>query len=120
MNYYKIMNNNMVIDILKEEPCYVRYLTGAKRIIAVQKDAANGVMGSDKNTVYHLEGTINNFPNILTTVTILKIELEEYKALETQFSIYARENANLRNEINEVKKQLDRQNDILQQILFKL
>ena len=63
MVFYKITNNNMVVDIFKEQPRYIRYLTNSKRAIAVQKNAANGVMGSDKNTIYHLEGTINNFPD---------------------------------------------------------
>ena len=35
MVFYKITNNNMVIDIFKEQPRYIRYLANSKRAIAV-------------------------------------------------------------------------------------
>ena len=44
-------------------------------------------MGSDKNTIYHLEGTVNNFPDEKITVTVTEIGAEEYNALATQFAI---------------------------------
>lgn len=120
MVFYKITNNNMVVDIFKEQPRYIRYLTNSKRAIAVQKNAANGVMGSDKNTIYHLEGTINNFPDEKITVTVTEIGAEEYNALATQFAIQAKENANLRKRLANVEEQLSTTNDLLTQLLAKL
>ena len=116
---YKVMCNNMVIDLLKEIQ-YVRYMKNSKRWIGTDSQSANGVIGSDRNTVYHIQGRKCVCPEELKKVEIYEIGLEEYTALETQFAIQRKENEDLRNELRALKSQLDNQNLLLQQILAKL
>ena len=82
--YYKIMNNNMIIDLLTEAR-WVRYLPNSKRLIATDSQAANGIMGSDNDTVYHLFGKPYTFNKELKTVEVVKIDYNEYERLKTQF-----------------------------------
>jgi len=44
--YYKLMNNDIVIDILRKV-CYVRYLSKSKRWVITDPQSAHGVRGSD-------------------------------------------------------------------------
>lgn len=110
----------MVVDLLNDTVCYVRYLSRQKRLVVTDSQTANGVMGSDKDTVYHLEGTINNFPDEKITVAVIEIGTEEYNALANQFAIQAKENANLRNRLASMEEQLSTTNDLLTQLLAKL
>ena len=116
---YKIMYNNMVVDLLKEVQ-YVRYMKNSKRWIGTDSQSANGVMGSDGNTVYHIQGRNCPCSEELKTVEVVQIEQAEYEALATQFAIQRKENEDLRNELKDVRAQLHEQNLLLQQILAKL
>lgn len=82
--FYKIMHNNMVIDLLTEIS-WVRYLPNSKRLVVTDSQSANGIMGSDHNTVYHLFGKPYNFVADLKTVEVVRIEKVEFEALQTQF-----------------------------------
>lgn len=82
--FYKIMYNNMVIDLLTEIS-WVRYLPNSKRLVVTDSQSANGIMGSDHNTVYHLFGKPYNFVADLKTVEVVRIEKAEFEALQTQF-----------------------------------
>ena len=84
--FYKIMYNNMVIDLLNEVR-WVRYLPNSKRLIATDSQAANGVMGSDHDTVYHIFGKPYTFTNEVKTVEVVKIDALEYDRLQTQFML---------------------------------
>lgn len=117
--FYKLMSNNMVIDLLKEAQ-WVRYLPMSKRFIGTDSQAANAIMGSDHNTIYHVFGKPYNFVSDLKTVEVVKIDAVEYSRLETQFAIQRQENDNMRSEIASLKKQLDSQNNLLEAILAKL
>ena len=116
---YKIMYNNMVVDLLKEVQ-YVRYMKNSKRWVGTDSQSANGIIGSDGNTVYHILGRKCSCQEDLKKVEIFQIEQEEYEALATQFAIQRKENENLRNELKDVREQLNQQNLLLQQILAKL
>lgn len=116
---YKLMYNNMVIDLLKNIS-YVRYLKNSKRWIGTDSQSANGVLGSDGNTIYHLQGRKCPCPEELKAVEVQQIGPEEYEALATQFAIQRKENEDLRNELRDLKSQLNDQNALLQQILAKL
>ena len=50
----KIIHNNLIIDVCKEAN-YVRFLTNNKRFVRSNKEIANGIIGSDDNTIYHLK-----------------------------------------------------------------
>lgn len=116
---YKLMCNNMVVDLLKEIQ-YVRYMKNSKRWIGTDSQSANGVMGSDGNTVYHLQGRKCVCPEELKMVEIFPIELEEYEVLANQFAIQRKENEELRNELKDLRNQLNTQNELLQKILARL
>lgn len=120
MNYYKLTSNNMVVDLIEGKPRYIKYLPSAKRIIAVQQDVANGVMGSDGETIYHLFGKTNNFPENKQSVIVCEINKDEYGGLATQFSIQRQENSKLREEVASLKKQITEQNELLKMLLEKL
>lgn len=117
---YKLVHNNMVVDLLPEEVCYVRYLSRQKRVVITDSQSANGVMGSDKNTIYHLQGTTSTFPEEKTTVRVVEITPAEYDVLAEQFSIQVKENAALRDEVAALKTQIASNNELLAQILAKL
>ena len=104
--FYKIMNNNMVIDLLNEVR-WVRYLPNSKRLVATDSQAANGVMGSDHNTVYHIFGKPYTFANEIKTVEVVKIDALEYDKLRTQFMLQKQENDAMKNEIGNLKAQLN-------------
>lgn len=116
---YKIMSNNMVVDLTKKLH-YVRYLKNSKRWIGTDSQSAHGIMGSDDNTIYHLQGRKCPCSQELKTVEIHEIGPEEYEALSVQFSIQRQENESLRNELKDLRKQMNEQNNLLQQILAKL
>lgn len=116
---YKLMYNNMVVDLLKKLQ-YVRYMKNSKRWIGTDSQSANGIMGSDNNTIYHLQGRLCPCSEDLKTVEVQEIGPEEFEALSIQFSIQRKENEELRNELKDVREQLSVQNSLLQQILAKL
>lgn len=116
---YKLVYNNMVVDLIKKLQ-YVRYMKNSKRWIGTDSQSANGIMGSDNNTIYRLSGRNCACTDVLKTVEVFEIGPEEYEALSVQFSIQRKENEDLRNEIKDLKTQLSEQNLLLQQILSKL
>lgn len=117
---FKLVHNNMVVDLLPQEVCYVRYLPRAKRLIVTDSQSANGVKGSDNNTIYHLQGTISTFPEEKTSVQVIEITPEEYEVLASQFAIQAKENEELRGRLTHVEEQLSTTNNLLAKLLAKL
>lgn len=117
--FYKVLHNKMLIDLLTGIE-YVRYLPKQKRIVRTDSQSANGIMGSDMNTVYHLVGRPYTFPNEIKSVEVVRISEEEYGRLSTEFAIATQENENLRHEMRILKKQLSNQNIMLELILAKL
>lgn len=80
---YKVIFNNLVIDIM-EKPRYTRFLPKSQRVVATDRLAATGIMSSNGEEVYHLEGKTNNYPEKLKTVQLVKIEKEEFERLKSQ------------------------------------
>ena len=80
---YKVIFNNLVIDIM-EKPRYVGFLPKSQRIVGTDRLAATGIMSSNGEEVYHLEGKTNNYPEKLKTVQLIKIEKEEFERLKSQ------------------------------------
>lgn len=115
----KILHNNMIIDISKSER-YVKYSPQTQRFISCTKDFANGVMGSDNDTVYHLSGRIKNFPIELKTVTVKSISEEEYERLSTEIVLRNTKEADLKKEVDDLKQMVQQQNDLIQQLISKL
>jgi len=117
--FYKVLHNNMLVDLLTEVQ-WVRYLPRQKRIINTDSQSANGILGSDRNTVYHLAGKQNTFDTNVKSVEIVRISEEEYGRLSTEFAIAKKENADLRAEMQLLKRQLSTQSAMLERILYKL
>lgn len=116
--YYKVLNNNMVIDLLTEVR-YIRYLSNFNRVLACQKGAAHGIVGSDGETIYKLEDSPSNILEDKKIVNLVEISAEEYSALSTQFAIQKKENEDLRKEVEELKSMVSEQNELLKQLLQK-
>ena len=115
----KIIYNNMIIDVVNQEK-YVRYLPKLQRVINSEKQIANGIMGSDNNTIYHLRGTINNFPYELKSVNVQRIDKKEYEKLTTQLMLEKSQESDLRQEVDGLKAMIKEQNSLIQQLLAKL
>lgn len=116
---YKILHNNMLIDLLTEIE-WVRYLPRQKRLVKTDSQSANAIMGSDHNTAYHIAGRPYTFDGEVKTVEVIKISEEEFGRLSTEFAIVKKENEDLRSEMKSLKNQLESQSDLLTQILAKL
>lgn len=80
---YKVVFNNLIIDIM-EKPRYTRFLSKSERVVGTDRLAATGIMSSNGEEVYHLEGKTNNYPEKLKTVQLVKIEKEEFERLKSQ------------------------------------
>lgn len=80
---YKVIFNNLVIDIM-EKPRYTRFLPKSQRVVGTDRLAATGIMSSNGEEIYHLEGKTNNYPEKLKTVQLIKIEKEEFERLKSQ------------------------------------
>lgn len=117
--FYKLMNGEIVVDLLRDAQ-YVRYLPRAKRWVNTDALSANGILGGDGDTVYHLYGRACACPENLIKVRPIQIEEAEFLALKSQMAASQAENKALRQEIDALKEQLDAQSSLLQQILAKL
>jgi hypothetical protein len=53
----------------------------------VDEKQANGIIGSDGKTVYHLLNTKNTFTEIKKSVEIISIDKEEYDKLTTEIMV---------------------------------
>ena len=119
---YKVIFNNLVIDIM-EKPRYTRFLPKSQRVVGTDRLAATGIMSSNGEEVYHLEGKTNNYPEKLKTVQLIKIEKEEFERLKSQKTEIKEETlvpAAVQNQIDALAamvSQLSAQNEtLLQQI----
>ena len=117
--FYKLMNGEIVVDILRKAQ-YVRYLPRSKRWVNTDAMSANGILGGDGDSIYHLHGRTCACPDTLARVRVVEIDEIEYQALASQMSASRAENLALKKEIDSLKAQLNEQNALLQQILAKL
>ena len=115
----KIIYNNMVLDVCKTEK-YVKYIEEIGRFISTSKDLANGILGSDSNTVYHLAGTIDNFLFKSKTVTVEQINQQEFSELAGKLMVQKEEDAKLKEDVESLKQMVTQQNFLIQQLLEKL
>lgn len=115
----KIIYNNLIIDLCREER-YLKYLPQQNHYIEVKKYLANAILGSDNNTVYHLSGTPYNFPNEIKSVKVKEIEETEYKTLAAQRILQDSQTEGLREEVDSLKQAVIKQNELIQQLLNKL
>ena len=98
---YKLIYNNQIIDVL-EHASYVKFLPKTKKLISVDEKQANGVIGSDGKTVYHLLNTKNTFTEIKKSVEIISIDKEEYDKLTTEIMV----NQNLEERVQQLEQMI--------------
>lgn len=117
--FYKVMNNDIVMDLLREVH-YVRFLPKSKRWVLTDPQSAQGIMGSDCETIYYLEGrsTTNETEGI--KVVLEEITKEEYDNLAITIAAQRRETTALQKRIDSLENQIKEQNLLLEQILAKL
>jgi len=73
---YKVIHNNKVIDVIRN-PHFVKFLTSG-HIAMTGKTTAQGIVGSDNQTVYSFKPTIHQNVKV---VVIKEISLEEFNRL---------------------------------------
>lgn len=115
----KIVYNNLIIDLCKKER-YLKYLPEQGRFVEVKQYCANAILGSDGNTVYHLFGTPYNFKEKIKTVAIQDIDKAEFEKLHSQLILQSSEQNEIKNEMNELKSMVTKQNELIAELLKKL
>ena len=78
---YKIICNNQVVDLLQNEPIYVRFQNRFNRAKPTDKSSAQGFVGSDNKTVYILPGNIRPANKTWRFGTLCKISEVEFNKL---------------------------------------
>lgn len=101
---YKVIYNNLIIDVM-EKPRYVRFLPKSQRIVGTDRLAATGIMSSNGEEIYHLEGKPNQFIEEVKTVRLVKIEEEEFKKLTTEITSMKEESVLIQNQ--DLQNQID-------------
>lgn len=117
--FYKLMSNDIVIDILPEI-YYMRYLPKSNRWVGTDKQSAHGVLGSDQNTIYYLQGTVSACEENYKYVSIQTISKEEYDRYANEIALKNKEKEELVIRINALEETLAEQNTLLKAILDKL
>lgn len=116
----KIIKNNLIIDVCPKM-VLLRYLPELKRFIITDKFSANAILGSDKNTTYHIKNTDYNFDEEIESVIYEEIDEEEYKKLTSEMVVKTNsETENLKNEVNDLKKMINQQNELIEKLIAKL
>lgn len=77
---YKVLYNNIVIDVL-DNIKYAKYLSNCNRTVITNKTCANCIIGSNNKDRYHLKGVPYPDNCDFKTVTIVKIDENEFKEL---------------------------------------
>ena len=79
--YYKVLKNNKVIDVL-DHLTYLKWQPKNKIMLLCGLDEAQAILGSDGNTVWHVEGFYNLPVDGYETVKLVEISQDEYKQLK--------------------------------------
>lgn len=78
--YYKVLKDNKVIDVL-DHLTYLKWQPKNKIMLLSDLDEAQAILGSDNNTVWHVEGFYDLPVSGYETVEILPIGKFEYEQL---------------------------------------
>ena len=78
--FYKVLKNNKVIDVL-DHLTYLKWQERNKIMLLSDLDEAQAILGSDGNTVWHVEGLYDLPVEGYETVSIQEISQFEYKQL---------------------------------------
>lgn len=78
--YYKIIKNNKVIDVL-DKLTYLKWQPKNKIMLLSDEGEAQAILGSDNNTIWHVEGLYDLPVDGYDTVDLVEIDQYEYKRL---------------------------------------
>ena len=79
--YYKVLKDNKVIDVL-DHLTYLKWQPKNKIMLLSDLDGAQAILGSDGNTVWHVEGFYDLPVSGYDTVNLVEIDEFEYKQLK--------------------------------------
>ena len=79
--FYKVIKNNKVIDVL-DHLTYLKWQKKNKIMLLSDEGEAQAILGSDNNTIWHVEGFYDLPVNGYETVKLVEIDEYEYKQLK--------------------------------------
>lgn len=79
--YYKVLKDNKVIDVL-DHLTYLKWQPKNKIMLLSDLDEAQAILGSDNNTVWHIEGLYDLPVSGYETAKLIEIEKFEYDQLK--------------------------------------
>lgn len=79
--YYKVLKDNKVIDVL-DHLTYLKWQPKNKIMLLSDLGEAQAILGSDENTVWHVEGLYDLPVEGYETVRIQEVDEYEYKQLK--------------------------------------
>lgn len=110
--FYKLMSNDIVMDLLREVS-YVRYLPKAQRWVITDPQSAHGVMSSDHDKIFYIEGRKNACEDTRPYVVVKEITEQEYSNLATHFFAQQKENIELKERMTNLELKMAQQTDLL-------
>lgn len=78
--YYKVIKDNKVIDVL-DKLTYLKWQPKNNIMLLCDLDKAQAILGSDGNTIWHVEGYYDLPVSGYETVKLVEIDEFEYKQL---------------------------------------
>lgn len=118
--FYKLVSNGIVVDVLRQLK-YVQYLPLAKRWVLTDPQYAQGVLGSDDNTIYLLDGRQTQYAEKeLKRVIAQSITEQQYQQYQEEIGLRAKEREELNERINSLEETVAKQNSLLEALLEKL
>ena len=82
---YKVIYDNVVIDVL-ENVKYGKYLTKSKHVVTSSRASANCIISSNNQDKYHLKGVPYPDGSNFKSVSLVKIDENEYNELISKFT----------------------------------
>lgn len=79
--FYKVMKNNKVIDVL-DHLTYLKWQKKNKIMLLCNEGEAQAILGSDGNTIWHVEGFYDLPIDGYDTVKLVEIDKYEFKKLQ--------------------------------------
>lgn len=81
--YYKAKLNNMIVDALDNPQC-VRFFTQSGILRCSEKENPQGIISSDGQHIWHVEGWPSFPTDSFDTVELVRIGEDEYKKLKAE------------------------------------
>ena len=79
--FYKVIKNNKVIDVL-DHLTYLKWQSKNKIMLLSDEGEAQAILGSDGNTIWHVEGFYDLPVSGYETVKLIEISEFEFKQLK--------------------------------------